>query len=82
MKALSNVRIELDHRAIENLLKSEAVADMCFEAASEIAERAGDGYEADKKTLSTRVVASAYTADMESMRDQYEHNTLLKAMRG
>ena len=79
---MSKVRIELDHRAIENLLKSEAVADMCYEAASEIANRAGDGYEADKKKLSTRAVASAYTADIDSMRDQLEHNTLLKAMRG
>lgn len=78
---MSKVRIELNTEAVGSLLKSKSMKNMLSDIASDIAGRAGDGYSSDTKVLNTRVVASAYTATTDAMRDNSENNTLLGALR-
>lgn len=48
--------------------------------AQKIANRAGDGYEADIKYMGSRVIASAYTATIEARKDNAENQTLKKVV--
>lgn len=77
---MANVRIELNHEGVRDLLRSPAMAAVCKSYAEEIAGRAGNGYEVNVYTGANRVNASVGTATKEAMRDNYKNNTLLKAV--
>lgn len=77
---MSNVTVELNSEGIQALLKSEEMRDLVGSIATGIANRAGEGYAHDTKMMSTRVIASAYTETTESMSDNAENNTLLRAL--
>lgn len=76
---MSKVKIELNSRAIRDLLKSNEVRDCIKEKADEISALCGDGYESDIYYTSSRVVSSVYTATSEAYKDNLDNNTLLKA---
>ena len=50
--------------------------------AAGIASRVGDGYATDTAQLSSRAVASVYTATPAAMRRELKNNDLLKAVSG
>lgn len=75
---MSDVRIELNSAGIRELLRSAEMGAIVEEHAAAIAARCGAGYEHDKKLMPGRVIASAYTADPEAMRDNLDNNTLLR----
>ena len=74
------IKVELNHTAVGELLKSSEMQELVKSYADEIAERAGDGYASDTYSAGSRVIASAYTETEEAMEDNLENNTLLKAM--
>lgn len=79
--AMNKIKFELNRSGVRDLLKSAEMAGVLSEHAEAIRSRCGEGYETDEKSLSTRVVASVYTAEYEAMRDNSDNNTLLKALR-
>lgn len=79
---MSKVKFELNRAGVRELLKSPNMAAICSERASSVRSRAGVGYDVSVKTGANRVYANIYTATPEAMRDNYENNTLLKALGG
>lgn len=75
-------KFKLNEAGVRELLKSSEMAEVVGSYASDVAGRAGAGYETDTKTMGTRVIASVFTTDPECVRDNYENNTLWKAVRG
>ena len=74
------IKVELNHEAVGEMLKSSEMQELIKSYADEIAKRAGDGYASDTYNAGSRVIASAYTETEEAMEDNLENNTLLKAM--
>ena len=69
-------RFELNEKGVGELLHSDAMAESLMVHAKKVANTAGAGYEA--KQVSTRVIVVPVTKDAEQ--DNYDNNTLLKAM--
>ena len=74
------IKVELNHEAVGEMLKSSEMQELIKSYADEIAKRAGEGYASDTYNAGSRVIASAYTETEEAMEDNLENNTLLKAM--
>ena len=74
------IKVELNHEAVGEMLKSSEMQELIKSYADEIAKRAGEGYTSDTYNAGSRVIASAYTETEEAMEDNLENNTLLKAM--
>ena len=74
------IKVELNHEAVGEMLKSSEMQELIKSYADEIAKRAGEGYASDTYSAGSRVIASAYTETEEAMEDNLENNTLLKAM--
>lgn len=77
---MSKVRFKLDRGGVRELLRS--ASGVCEEYASAVQGRAGAGYEVTTYVGVTRANASVYAATVEARRDNYENNTLLKALGG
>lgn len=77
----TSVKVSINYAGVGKLLKCSELEAGLEDVADGIAKRAGKGYESDTKKMSTRVVASVYTADCDAMRDNKKNNTLLKALK-
>lgn len=75
------VRIVLNKKAVKEILKSQEMMDICLEHANATAENAGSGYEVTTYVGKTRVNASVRANTVDSIKDNYENNTLLKSLR-
>lgn len=75
----SSIRFELNSAGVKELLKSDAMVGILKSYASSIANRAGDGY--DVHIGPNRANVSVETTTDEAMQDNYDNNTLLKAVR-
>ena len=74
------IKVELNHEAVGEMLKSSEMQELIKSYADEIAKKAGEGYASDTYNAGSRVIASAYTETEEAMEDNLENDTLLKAM--
>lgn len=81
--AISKIKVELNHAGFRELLKSKELEAGLKEVAAGIASRAGSGYGSDTKTMSSRVIASAYTSTAEAAREcsREAGDPLLRALR-
>lgn len=77
---MAKIRLELNSAGVRELLKSTEMELMLKEHADAIAGRCGEGYIADTAQMGTRVIASVYTGTPETMRDNFENNTILRAL--
>lgn len=75
-------KIVLNSKGIRDLLKSHEVKECITEEAEKIKGRCGNGYATDTKYMSTRVISSVFTETEDALQDNYDHNSLLKAMNG
>lgn len=73
-------KFELNKSGVRELLHSSALRKGLEEIASDISRRCGGGYSYDTYNAGTRVIASAYTESSEAMNDNYNNNTILKAI--
>lgn len=72
----------LDKKGVGELLKSAEALELVTGYANEIASRCGEGYVVTQyPNGKTRVNASVITDTEEAMQDNYDNNTLLKAVR-
>ena len=79
---MSKVKFELNRAGVRALLKSGEMANICKEHADRVRGAAGDGYEVTTYTGRNRVNASVHAETYEARKDNYENNTLLKALGG
>ena len=76
-----NVRIELNSKGVQGLLKSQEMMDMCIKKANEARSKLGDGYEVTSMMGKTRVNASIAAVTRKAKKDNKENNSILKALR-
>ena len=79
---MSKVTVKLNSAGIREFLKSDDVADMLNERADKVMSRLGEGYEQTTYVGKTRVNTSIKASTQESVSDQYQNNTILKALKG
>ena len=72
----------MNSKGVQELLKSPEMQNILREDVRAIAGRAGDGYFSDVKVHKKRAVGRAYPGTAEARHDNYENNTLLKAIGG
>lgn len=76
----SGFKFELDYEGVGQLLKSEEMQSVLISYASAVQNRAGDDYSV--YVGRTRANVSVRTDNDNAVQDNYENNTLLKAVRG
>jgi len=78
---MNNLKFKLNWRGVSKLLRSQKAADVCGEFAKNIQQRCGDGYEVTLHPAGkTRSNASVYAKTLEAKKDNFENNTLEKAL--
>jgi hypothetical protein len=75
------VKIELNSQGIREYMKSDSVKDMLSEHAERVMSNLGDGYEQSSYDGRTRVNVSIKANTSETIQDQYQNNTILKALK-
>lgn len=83
MNALYRVKkFKLNRKGVGEILKSPEALELVTGYANAIQQRCGEGYIVTQyPSGKTRVNASVYTDTSEAMQDNFENNTLLKAVR-
>ena len=76
---MSDFKFALNRAGVRELMQSQEMQDVLVEFASQVAERAGDGY--DVYIGVNRANVSVVTATEEAAADNLDHNTLEKAIR-
>ena len=76
---MSSVKFELNKAGVKELLKSQPMVDVLKSYAGQVANRAGDDY--DVHVGPNRANVSVETVTDEAAQDNYDNNTLLKAVR-
>lgn len=74
------IRFELNRSGVAKLLKCKELEDGLKDIVSQMAGDCGIGYDYDTKQMGTRVIASVYTDTVDAMQDNYNNNTILKAV--
>ena len=77
---MSKVKFELNRAGVRELMQSPEAAAVCKSYADRICSMAGDGFEVTTHVGKTRANASVYAETQEARKDNYENNTLLKAL--
>lgn len=77
---MSKVEFKLNRAGVRELLRSTGTANACREHANKVAGRCGPGYEVSTYKGTTRANASVKAVTEEAIRENYENNTLEKAL--
>ncbi len=78
---MSQIQVKVNYEGVSALLNSQEMADICTEVATQVCDRAGDGYAvAEPHLTGQRVAVNVYPATKEAEADNYENNTLLRAL--
>ena len=78
---MSKVKFKLNSAGVRELLKSQEAMAVVKSYADAVQDRAGEGYEVTRYVGKRRVNASVSAATKEARKDNYDNNTLLKALR-
>lgn len=78
---MSKVKFKLNRAGVRELMRSHEMMNVCRSYAEGIKGRAGDGYEVTTYVGANRVNASVHAETYEARKDNYDNNTLLKALR-
>lgn len=76
---MSDFKFVLNRDGVRELMQSQEMQDVLVDFAGQVAERAGDGYSV--YVGATRANVSVMTATDEAAADNFDHNTLEKAIR-
>lgn len=79
---MSKGKFKLNRSGVRELMKSSEMLDICTEYAENVRNRAGEGYEVSQHIGKNRVNASVIAATRSAVQDNYDNNTLLKALGG
>lgn len=78
---MSKVKIVLNDAGVKAFLKSESVVALGQSRASQVIERAGNGYVSHRKFYPERTAIIVSTKTKKALKDTLENNTLLKALK-
>ncbi len=78
---MGNVKIVLNGEGIRSMLRSDEMMRVCEEQAQKAVKKLGPGYEVSTHVGKTRVNASIAAVTSEAIQENYENNTILKALR-
>lgn len=79
---MNSVDFDLDLGGLRELMNSSEMQAELLSGAQSVASMAGTGYEASVHVPGVVPIATAYPASVEAAHDNYENNTLLKALGG
>lgn len=79
---MAKVEIKLNSSGVKELLRSQEMKAICEEHANNALGRLGDGYTVTSMTGKNRVNVSVFAESYQAKRENLEHNTILKALRG
>lgn len=79
---MNSFRFELDLGGLRELMNSSEMQSQLQQGAQSVASAAGEGYESAVYVPGVVPIATAYPATPEAMQDNYDNNTLLKALGG
>lgn len=77
---MGKVEFKLNEAGVRQLLKSDGAMKVCESHAKRIQSRCGSGYEVTTHRGKTRVNASVGPVTAEARQENYENNTLEKAL--
>ena len=77
---MANVEFKLDLAGLNELMKSGEMQAVLEEYGQQVAGRAGGDYGVRVHTASFVAIANIYPDSQEAAKDNYENNTLLKAL--
>lgn len=75
-----SVKFKLNLPGLNELMKSPAMQTHLSEAASGVANSAGEGYSSDVHTASFVAIGTAFPDTGKAYQDNLDNNTLLKAL--
>lgn len=78
---MAKMKFKLNHSGVGQLLKSSEMQNVLEEKATDIKNRAGEGYAQDIYVGKSRANAMVYADSYKAKRDNMKNNTLLKAVR-
>lgn len=78
---MSDFKFVLNSKGVQELLKSPEMQSVLANYANQVANRAGDGYEARYHLGKKRAYANVYAETAEAKRDNMDNNTLLKSLK-
>lgn len=79
---MTKVRIVLNKRGVQELLKSDDLRQTCASHAGKALAKLGTGYETDTHTGKTRSNATIWASSAQARRDARQNNTIWKAVKG
>lgn len=77
---MRRVDFKLNLGGLRELMRSSAMQGQLMSAAKSVASSAGADYEASVHVPGVVPIATAYPASQEAAQENYENNTLLKAL--
>ena len=77
---MSKVIFKLNKSGVQELLQGEDMQSVLKQAGDAVAARAGTDYACDIHVFTKRAVAHVYPNSAEAAQDNYDNNTLLKAL--
>ena len=78
---MSKLEVKLDTKGIQALLQSDEMQEIINDVGRSILKRVGKGYGLKSKIGKKRAICTVYTDTVEAAKDNYDNNTLLKAVR-
>lgn len=79
---MNSVKFELDLEGLRELMRSSEMQAQLGQGAQTVAAAAGEGYESAVYVPGVVPIATAYPATAEAAADNFDNNTLLKALGG
>ena len=79
---MSKGKFKLNRSGVRELMKSAEMLEICTEYANDVRYRAGEGYEVSQHIGKNRVNASVMAVTRSARQDNFDNNTLLKALGG
>lgn len=70
----------MNRAGVRELLRSKEMGEVIKEQATKITRRAGNGYGMRHKVGKNRQIYTVYTDTIDAVKDNMDHNTLLKAV--
>ena len=77
---MGKVKFELNMPGLNELMKGEEMQGVLESAAQAAVNAAGDGYDSRVHVASFVAIANVYPVTKKAQKDNYENNTLLRAV--
>ena len=78
---MSKLRVELNRAGVRELMRSDAMLQICSQHANATAGSLGDGYEVTTRVGKNRVNAEVAAVTAAARRENLETNSILRALK-